>query len=92
LVPPYLRLKFERHKRGWSQTDLGMRANISQDDISAIERGRLNPTSAELQRLADAFRIYPPPVLMKSVVVKDPEETATPSNEVHAAAEPARRA
>jgi transcriptional regulator with XRE-family HTH domain len=70
----YLRLKFERHARGWRQIDVARLARIPQPTISAIESGRLNPTHAELERLADALRVSPPEALLKPVAVADPEE------------------
>ena len=66
-----LRLHYERIKRGWTQAELGRRATIRQTDISAIERGRLNPTDDELLRLANALLISPPSVLLKPTVLPD---------------------
>lgn len=68
---PIFRLHLERLKRRWTQAELGRRAGIRQSDISAIERGRLNPTEDELLRLANALAITPPSVLMKETVLAD---------------------
>jgi transcriptional regulator with XRE-family HTH domain len=80
-VPAYLRLKYERQRRGWSQTTVGdaarrygLRKGLSQADMSAIETGRVNPTDEELAALARVFHIGPPSVLMKPVTVVDPDE------------------
>ena len=75
------RLKFERIKRGWSQTTLAYLAKLPQPVICLIETGRQNPTAAELDALGHAFGIAPPSVLLKEVTVVDPdeEEGETPS-------------
>ena len=68
---PIIRLHYERIKRRWTQAELGRRAGIRQTDVSAIERGRLNPTDDELLRLANALLISPPSVLMKPTSLPD---------------------
>ena len=73
---PYLRAKFERHSRGWTQKDVAQRTGIPQPNVSAIESGRLNPTPDELERLAQAFLISPSAILLKPVAITDPEEQA----------------
>jgi len=82
-----LRIKFERVKRGWSQTCLGQRAHamgglprvIAQAEISLIEAGRLTPTDEELEALGRALRISPASVLLKPVLVQDPDEVQVAS-------------
>lgn len=69
-----LRLTYERIRRHWSQTELGRRARIRQQDISLIEIGRLIPTEEQLLRLANALAITPPSVLMKPTVLVDESE------------------
>jgi transcriptional regulator with XRE-family HTH domain len=66
-----LRLHYERIKRRWTQSELGRRAGIQQTTVSAIERGRINPTADELLRLANALLITPPSVLMNETVLPD---------------------
>jgi DNA-binding XRE family transcriptional regulator len=44
-----------RHTRGWTQEDLSAAADITQQQISLIERGGGNPTIRTLARLAEAF-------------------------------------
>jgi transcriptional regulator with XRE-family HTH domain len=74
---PVLRCHYERLKRGWNQQDAARASGIPQTTISAIERGRVVPTSDELDALARAFDITPSRVLLKpTVVVHDPEEVA----------------
>jgi transcriptional regulator with XRE-family HTH domain len=75
-VPQYLRLKFERNRRGWSQATLGTLSHHSQSEISLFESGDLIPRPDDLERLARALGITPPHVLMKPVAVEDPEERA----------------
>ena len=72
-MAPFLRLKFERIRRHLSQDQLGRKTGIRQSDISAMERGRLNPTEDELARLANALLINPPSVLLKEIPIRDPE-------------------
>ena len=68
------RLKFERIKRGWTQTTLAHLAKLPQPVICLIETGRQNPTTDELNALGQAFGIAPPSVLLKEVTVVDPDE------------------
>lgn len=83
-VAPYLRLKYERQRRNWTQTDvmfrsvevLGREHMITQAAISALEIGRRAPTPEELEGLGKIFEIHPASVLLKSVSVTDPEEVA----------------
>jgi transcriptional regulator with XRE-family HTH domain len=71
-----LRLKFERDRRRLSQTRVAVAANIWQPTYSAIETGRLRPTAAQLQRLADIFNISPPEDLLVDVVVIREEQVS----------------
>ena len=70
---PYLRVKFERQRRGLRQQDIAARTRLPQTTISAIENGRVNPTAEELAALAQAFDINPA-LLLLPVRVTDPEE------------------
>ena len=69
-----IRLKFERIKRGWTQTTLAYLAQLPQPVICLIETGRQNPTTDELDALGRTFGIAPPSVLLKKVTVQDPDE------------------
>lgn len=73
-----IRLKFERIKRGWSQTTLAYLAKLPQPLICLIETKRQNPTTDELDALSRALGIAPPRVLLKAVTVRDPEELEAP--------------
>jgi transcriptional regulator with XRE-family HTH domain len=80
IVPPFIRIKYERVKRGWSQTDVAQRANkhgaypkLDQNDISKMEQGRLLSTEEQLDALGRAFNISPASVLFEPVAIADPE-------------------
>ena len=51
------RVKVLRITRGWSQMELGFRADIGHNYISDLERGQRNATLKIMERLADAFEI-----------------------------------
>ena len=65
------RLKFERAHRQVSQLGIGRLSGIAQPVISQIENGRLKPTPAQLQRLADVFKVAPDD-LLKDIAVLGP--------------------
>ena len=78
---PYRLLTAKRQSRRLSQATVGRLAKdfgapraIPQNDISAIERGRLNPYPEELAALARLFGVDPPERLLDVVV--DEEEAA----------------
>jgi len=50
-----LRVKAERHQRGWSLDELARRSGVSRAMISKIERKASTPTAVLLARLADAM-------------------------------------
>ena len=52
-----LRLKQERLRRGWTQTDLGFHARMTAAEISRIETGRLIPYPGQLNRLVGVLGI-----------------------------------
>jgi transcriptional regulator with XRE-family HTH domain len=62
------RIKYERTRLGVSQETVGVVTRLPQPTISAIERGRVVPTAAELQRFADALGV-PPGALLKPVEI-----------------------
>ena len=49
------RLRSLRHKRHWSQSGLGIRANMTTNHIQYLERGGGEPNMNSLRRLAAAF-------------------------------------
>lgn len=54
-----LAIKVLRLLRGQTQWELGQTAQITNYKLSQIECGRLEPTTEELQRLADALQVTP---------------------------------
>lgn len=53
------RVRELRAERGWSQEELGERAELHRNHIGAIERGELNVTLDNLYRLAKALGMAP---------------------------------
>ena len=51
------RIEYERRIRRWNQTALAYRSRLSQADISLIERRRLIPTPAVVERIARALKV-----------------------------------
>lgn len=79
------RIRFYRHRRGWSQTELGNRVGMGQTRLSKIENGVNESYSRELERIAfflevplgafDTLRQHVEPAATKPVVAppaKDP--------------------
>lgn len=46
-----------RKEKGWTQARLAMEANISQQAVSFIERGRNEPSAEMIRTLADTFGV-----------------------------------
>ena len=46
-----------RIRKGWSQEDLGRKANVRADTVSSIERGKHSPRPSTLRRLAEALDV-----------------------------------
>ena len=53
------RMKAERLRRRWTQTDLAYHARMSPSDISRIENGRLIPYPGYAERLGKALGLSP---------------------------------
>jgi transcriptional regulator with XRE-family HTH domain len=63
-------LKNARHKRGWSQAELGRRASLPQMHISGIESGKIVPrfdTLLDLVRVLDFDLLMVPRALVPGV-------------------------
>ena len=52
-----MRIKYLRRKRGMSQLDLSLEANVNKNYICDLENGRRNPSLEILERISDAFGI-----------------------------------
>ncbi len=48
-----------RRERGWTQSELAEKAELSLDMIGRLERGSTSPSFDTLARLADVFRVAP---------------------------------
>lgn len=64
------RLKFERIRRGLSQTTLGVVCRVHQPTLARIENRRREPTPAQRLRLAVVLSI-PPKELLKPAQIID---------------------
>jgi transcriptional regulator with XRE-family HTH domain len=51
-----LKMKAERLRRNWTQTDLGFHAGLSASDISRIESGRNQPYPGHATKVGLNFR------------------------------------
>lgn len=51
------RIAYLRIKKGWSQLDLSLEANINKNYLSDLEHGRRNPSLVILTRLARVFEM-----------------------------------
>ena len=54
-----LRMKVERLKHGWSQSELAYFARMSPSDVSRIEKGRMAPYPVQTRKLAAALHLDP---------------------------------
>mgnify|MGYP003297725121 CR=1 FL=1 len=52
-----MRIKYLRKRRGWSQEDLALEANINKNYLSDLERGNRNPTLRIMEKIAIALGI-----------------------------------
>ena len=50
-------LKYFREQQGWTQTELGKKANLSASAIGMYERGERHPDQETEERLADIFNV-----------------------------------
>ena len=51
------RLKLLRAERGWSQSDLAERLEVSRQSVNAIETGRYDPSLPLAFRIAELFEL-----------------------------------
>ena len=66
------RIRHLRHQRGWNQTDLAYRANMSISQISLIENGLRNPSAKSLKALANALEVG-----IEDLMVEEPTKEAS---------------
>jgi transcriptional regulator with XRE-family HTH domain len=66
-----LRIKWERLKREWTQTQLGRLTQMAGTDISKIERGLLHPYPGQRERLAQVLGIDPAELLIPACTSGD---------------------
>ncbi len=66
-------LEHARRRQGLTQTAAAARSSLNQCQVSAIERGRMIPTSEQRERLARALRI-PAESLLDEVEERDSAE------------------
>jgi transcriptional regulator with XRE-family HTH domain len=62
-----INLQLLRIQAKLTQKELAARANVRRGDLSYIELGRLNPTAAELARLAQVLGVVVPARLLEHV-------------------------
>jgi transcriptional regulator with XRE-family HTH domain len=63
--------KFLRLHHGWNLDTASKRAGVTLSELCLIERRRLVPTEASLQKLADAYGVTPASSLLKEVALQD---------------------
>lgn len=52
-----MRIKYLRKRRGWSQEDLALNADLNKNYLSDLERGVRNPTLRVMEKIANALEI-----------------------------------
>jgi transcriptional regulator with XRE-family HTH domain len=52
-----MRIRYLRKRKGWSQEDLALEANVNKNYICDLEKGRRNPTLKLLEKISLAFDI-----------------------------------
>jgi len=77
------RLKKEREKRGWSQTDLAEKIHVSRQSVSKWETGKNYPSIEVIIDLSDLFGITIDEMLrsddeLKEKVIRDSKKLAYP--------------
>ncbi len=58
-------IRFYRSQVGWSQEKLAVRSTLSANYVSALERGTVNISVYNLEKIANALKIEPAVLLLK---------------------------
>jgi transcriptional regulator with XRE-family HTH domain len=58
-------IRFYRYQIGWPQEKLAIRSRLSMNYVSALERGTVNISVHNLEKIAKALKIEPAVLLMK---------------------------
>lgn len=75
-------LLYEMNTRGFSQSELARRANISQSMISHVINGRRNPGTDFCKAIAHALKMPPKTVLLAAGIFSEKSETDPSSEEL----------
>ncbi len=62
-------IKRERRKRGMSQQDLALEANISLSYLAKMESGKVNPSVKQLRKIVRVFRLKLSKLLVEADLV-----------------------
>ena len=60
-------IRFYRYQCGWSQEKLAVRSTLSVNYVSALERGTVNISVYNLEKIANALKVEPAVLLVKDV-------------------------
>jgi transcriptional regulator with XRE-family HTH domain len=52
-------IRYYRHQLGWSQEKLAVRSRLSSNYVSALERGTVNISVNNLEKIAEALKVKP---------------------------------
>lgn len=66
------KLRAERIRRGWTQTDLAFHARVTPADVSRIETGRLRPYPSQVERIARVLELPPADLLVEVAAAVPP--------------------
>ena len=69
-------LKFLRTEHNFTHKHVALITDLTSAEVSLIETGRLRPTSQQLEKLAKAFRVSRPEILLEPARLID-EQRAT---------------
>lgn len=69
-----MNIKKLRNQRGWSQTDLAQKIQISNSYMSQMESGERKPSYEVLVKLADAFGVSIDELIGRSVILPAMED------------------